>query len=196
MANRRIKIEIGQIFNRLTVLESIGKSKHGHLLYNCKCICGNIKAVTGASLQRKEVQSCGCLKSENTSKMAKDRRGTTHLEKGQAGKNHLYSQYKNGARKRNLEFDLTKDELIEISSKNCYYCAQPPSQFMNSDSDVGKYIYNGIDRLNSKLGYNKENCVPCCKNCNRAKSDMPLEDFYNWVKRLNKFIFKTRFNNE
>lgn len=189
MANIKVKIKEGQVFNRLTVMESIGKSKYGHLLYNCKCSCGNIKAVTGASLKRGEVQSCGCLKSENTTKMGKSRKGTSHLDKGDAGKNHLYLQYKHGAKKRNIEFKLTIEQVVAISSLNCYYCNVEPKQVINKESEIGSYLYNGIDRLDNTLGYTLDNCVPCCKVCNRSKSDMTIDEFYDWIKN----VFETRF---
>jgi hypothetical protein len=189
MANRRVNIEKGQIFNRLTVIEMIGKSNQGHIIYNCKCICGNIKAVIGSSLKRGTQQSCGCLRLENSAKLGKSRQGKSHLDKGESGLNQLYSQYRLGAKYRQLEFNLTKDDFSELSKKNCAYCGQTPTQVMNKISENGKYIYNGIDRVDNKLGYSIDNCVPCCKICNRAKDVMSVDDFYNWIKQ----VFETRF---
>lgn len=189
MANNMVIINKGDVYNRLTVLEPIGKSKHGHLIYNCKCICGNIKAVTGASLKRGEQQSCGCLKRENSIRVGKDRKGKSHLPKGQAGLNHLYLQYKHGAKKRNLEFILTKEQISEITSKNCYYCDMIPIQKMNSESEHGVYLYNGIDRLDNTKGYTIQNCVPCCKQCNLAKNVLSYDEFISWIKK----VFETRY---
>lgn len=33
-------------------------------------------------------------------------------------------------------------------------------------------LYQGIDRVNSKIGYTLGNVVPCCKKCNTVKSDI------------------------
>lgn len=184
MANKRVEIEFGMTYGKLTVIGDSYISTQGHINYLCECSCGNIISTTGSRLKNGTVQSCGCLKKEQTRQMGKNRKGKSHLEKGEAGKNHLYNQYKNAAKKRNIEFLLTKEELIQVSSKNCYYCGIPPSQIMNKKYEIGSYIYNGIDRVNNSIGYTKDNCVPCCKQCNRSKSDLSLEEFYTWIKRV------------
>lgn len=55
----------GNRFGRLTMIESTGESnKHGHLIWKCKCDCGNIHYATGYSLRKGDVKSCGCLLKE------------------------------------------------------------------------------------------------------------------------------------
>lgn len=49
---------------------------------------------------------------------------------------------------------------------------------------------NGIDRVDSNIGYTKDNSVPCCKYCNFAKHTMSEDDFYVWVKRVYEYNFK------
>jgi len=43
---------------------------------------------------------------------------------------------------------------------------------------------NGIDRIDSQLGYNKENCLSCCEICNKAKRDLSLTEFVKWIDRI------------
>ncbi|WP_146203669.1 hypothetical protein [Azospirillum sp. TSO5] len=38
-------------------------------------------------------------------------------------------------------------------------------------------LFNGIDRKDPLKGYTTENCVPCCFEINRAKSDMTIDEF-------------------
>lgn len=45
---------------------------------------------------------------------------------------------------------------------------------------------NGIDRIDSEVGYTKENTVPCCKYCNTAKNTMSYNEFIEWIKRVYK----------
>lgn len=45
-------------------------------------------------------------------------------------------------------------------------------------------LYNGIDRKNSSEGYTLGNSLPCCRVCNRAKSDMDYEEFKQWIKDI------------
>lgn len=45
-------------------------------------------------------------------------------------------------------------------------------------------IYNGIDRQDNSIGYKTENCVPCCKFCNLAKSKFTIKEFQEWINYL------------
>jgi hypothetical protein len=54
----------GQRFGKLQVLERIGSDKRSQgSLFRCKCDCGRVTVVLGASLKRSNTNSCGCLKS-------------------------------------------------------------------------------------------------------------------------------------
>lgn len=50
----------GMKFGKLTAIERVGKNKHGMLLWNCKCDCGNETVVAGGALKSGHTQSCGC----------------------------------------------------------------------------------------------------------------------------------------
>lgn len=56
----------GQKFNRLTVIEKIGK-KRENILWKCECECGNYINLTITQLKRGYVQSCGCIGNETKS---------------------------------------------------------------------------------------------------------------------------------
>ncbi len=58
---------------------------------------------------------------------------------------------------------------------DCFYCGKL------SGWPNGR---NGIDRVDSKIGYYPKNCVSCCKQCNRAKSDQTQNEFYEWIERI------------
>lgn len=45
-------------------------------------------------------------------------------------------------------------------------------------------MYNGIDRVDSEKGYVVGNCVPCCYEVNRAKSNMTQSDFLELVRQI------------
>lgn len=42
----------------------------------------------------------------------------------------------------------------------------------------------GIDRLNNDKGYTVENIVSCCSICNKAKSNLTMEEFLAWIERI------------
>lgn len=104
----------------------------------------------------------------------------------EASKSSLYSRYKCDAKRRNYKFELSKEEFLNLTSKNCYYCNSEPSNIEKSRSNNGDYIYNGIDRVDNDKDYTLDNCVPCCKICNRAKDVMSLKEFKEWVFRIYK----------
>jgi len=70
-----------------------------------------------------------------------------------------YKHYINDAKRRNKYFNLTLKDFEKITSSKCKYCGK----FSNENN------YCGIDRLDNKIGYILENCVPCCDKCNRFK---------------------------
>lgn len=162
---------VGRKFGKLLVLGMFIKRKSGRIVYHCLCDCGNSTSVTGIYLKSGHTTSCGCLRKSKQTSFA---RMCTRL----------YKSYKSGAKRNNLVFDLTKSDLCVFLIENCFYCGQEPSN-QYFDEVTGNIVrYTGIDRVNNTLGYTLGNCVPCCSVCNKAKRDMPLQDFYDWIERL------------
>ena len=54
------------------------------------------------------------------------------------------------------------------------------------------YTYSGIDRVDSNIGYEINNVVSCCNICNRAKSNMKLDEFNEWRMKLAKYALETQ----
>jgi hypothetical protein len=173
---------IGQRFGRLLVVELVrirNKRNVSERHWKCLCDCGKYTTVADRSLKHGQTKSCGCLQIE-----------TIRLELGLASFNKLYKTYKYGAEKRNLIFELSREQFKEITQKNCYYCDKPPSSCVKNKYDNGDYIYNGIDRLNSSNGYTVDNVVPCCWRCNTAKMDVPVDEFISWIKTVYNNLIK------
>ena len=92
---------------------------------------------------------------------------------------YIYKNYKHGAKQRGISFNITKDDVFELIHKPCYLCGRSNLNELKIANST--YKYNGIDRINNNIGYQKDNILPCCKDCNRAKSTMDLESFTNWI---------------
>ena len=60
----------GQKFGRLTVIER-AENKGKHLLWRCKCDCGEICLAAGTHLKSGSKQSCGCLLREHAKGLSK-----------------------------------------------------------------------------------------------------------------------------
>lgn len=67
----------GQKFGRLTVDKFVSKNKYGHVLWLCKCDCGNEITVTTGHLLGGDTASCGCYQSE-CSKQKATKHGQKH----------------------------------------------------------------------------------------------------------------------
>lgn len=100
-------------------------------------------------------------------------------------KNH-YLIVKGRKNSKEKGFDLTLEQFIEKSRQDCFYCGEPPTPTKGYRSWSAYILTNGLDRVDSDVGYLYENVVPCCKYCNFAKSDRSIEEFKKWVKQLAK----------
>ncbi len=99
---------------------------------------------------------------------------------------HL-SDYKSRAKDKNLEWQLTDDEARNYFNSKCNYC-----NTLNN--------YNGIDLVDSTIGYIKNNVVPCCSICNIMKGTKSPKDFIEtitFILSIN-FMIKSmiKFSNE
>jgi hypothetical protein len=52
---------VGQKFNKLTILEYVGKNKQGQSNWLCLCDCGNKHKALASHLKTGNIKSCGCL---------------------------------------------------------------------------------------------------------------------------------------
>jgi hypothetical protein len=174
---------INKTYGYLTVIEKdAADPKAG---YKCLCICNKIVYKDKYYLLNGRPKSCGCKRGFLLS--------VKHTKpNSEAQFNNIFTQYKGGAKIRNLNFLLSFDEFKSIITENCYYCGEPPhiynirgrSSKAAKNYNIVPIYHNGIDRIDSKQGYSIENCVPCCKNCNRVKSDLTYNEFIEYIDRL------------
>lgn len=152
--------------------ESRVPSKNKRSRWLCSCECGNKKEVDAKHLISKAIRSCGCLLKE----VARSR--FLEREPIDALKRQMYLTYISSAKVRGIPMDITEDQFHEIASGDCDYCGSPPSEFKSRlRVEHAPYLANGIDRVDSSVGYVIGNVVPCCKNCNIAKNAMSREVF-------------------
>ncbi len=138
-------------------------------MWSCVCECGNVHKVRSTHLTNGAVKSCGCI----------------NKEKGEnSGRTFLLAEYRCGARDRGLMWDLTIEEFSTLTSSNCVYCGIEP-RYEKITKHNKTYKYNGIDRIDSNIGYVTTNVVSCCGICNRGKSNM---DNRAWEEHLNQLV--------
>jgi hypothetical protein len=161
---------LNKTFGRLYVVEHLGINKFGQHTWLCECNCENKTEIIldSSKLTSGNTQSCGCYKKDK-------------MRKSDSSFNKLYSTYKHNAKSRGLHFGLNKMVFEKLVQGNCHYCGVKPSKPLKNFYGVVDYFYNGIDRVDNKIGYVPENCVSCCETCNRAKRIMGQQEFYSWI---------------
>jgi nicotinamide mononucleotide adenylyltransferase len=73
---------------------------------------------------------------------------------------------------------------MSITSKNCYYCGAAPTRVVGEKQFNGGYTCNGADRINNDVGYELDNCVPCCPDCNKLKHTRTEEELLNQIEKI------------
>lgn len=171
----------GRTFGKLLVLEYSHKTERNENYWKCRCECGNEYEVMGSNLRYNKVKQCN----KCSSKFKK-------LEVGVACFNAIYRNVKQSAESRNLSFDLSKDQVMELIYQPCHYCGEKASNYMNHTNKIGKsngaIHYNGLDRVDNTRGYTIDNVVPCCKYCNNAKWKLTVDEFRDWIIRVSNHL--------
>lgn len=183
---RKSSYSVGQFFGKLEikeVLPSLGAGHHVKL--RCLChYCNTEKVMSGVNIKKRN--SCGCQ--QNNSFEWKNKGPKTlpwQLAKGESARRNLEHQYKKGAARRNLEYNLTTEEFNELVTGNCVYCGDSLTNTKKGQGkSSGDFKYTGIDRVDSSKGYLKENCVSCCWPCNNMKHATKEEDFLNHINKI------------
>ena len=178
----------GQKFGRLIAMRPTKEISRGCVVWECHCECGNECLLDISRLTSGNTRSCGCLAKDHSTKLGKKYgkimgKGNAK-EAGVAGFNAVYKTYIRNAKQTNRDFALSKEEFKNIVIKNCHYCGIKPSNVIRRKSYNGDFTYSGIDRVDSSKGYTVDNCVPCCKLCNGAKSNLSMKEFSSWIYRI------------
>jgi hypothetical protein len=81
-----------------------------------------------------------------------------------------YKSYLSRANNKGLTFDISVEDFYTIVNQDCFYC--------------GSEGTNGLDRIDCKGDYTKDNVVPCCTKCNTMKFIYSPSEFIKHVKKI------------
>jgi len=195
-----IPIIPGEVFGRLVVVSKANYTKWKKTIYTCKCSCGNILDVPQNRLRGNKTRSCGCFAKEQSSIR-------NSLPPGEASWNEWYNNYKKSAIFRDKDFLLPFEDFKILCTHNCYWCGEIPHKWnkyttlkgvntrtripTQNKIDQSWIEVNGIDRLNSSLGYTTTNSVPCCSTCNYMKRCLGEKEFFAHITKIYKHRNKT-----
>lgn len=160
----------GNRYGKLTVVRFLRIEKE-RAVWLCACDCGNEVEKTSNILRHQETgHHCGCRVRELPPMELLDLQGA------------VFSKYRREARKRGLTFELALLEFVALGEQPCRYCRVEHSLEVSRRGLVWRY--NGIDRIDNRIGYAAPNCAPCCFTCNRAKGQMSHDAFVEWIRRV------------
>ena len=177
---RRYCLPDGAVFGRWII-----KKYHGPDGYVCLCVCGHTAVVRRRSLVTGESQSCGCLSRERRRAQGRDSALEGNLRA-------LFCATQIRARRQHHPWRISLHKFRALIFAPCLYCGVSGTNHKKSarKDTAGDFYYNGLDRVDSTRGYVPSNVVPCCKVCNRAKSDMTQADFHAWISQLVSYTTK------
>lgn len=162
----------GQVINGFEFIspEIYGKNLKTKWKVRCPKCFETVVRRTDAILAGK-VKSCGCCKNIQPKKYTIEERYVVDF----------YRTYERVATAiKNTEWEVSVPLFLELISSDCIYCGNPPETRVahKKYSDQASVVYfNGIDRIDSSIGYIEGNIVSCCSMCNRMKMDYQVGDF-------------------
>lgn len=82
--------------------------------------------------------------------------------------NRKYISAKKSARRRNIDFRITREDWIKIKeATNCECCGKLFRKETINDNSPDQ---QSLDRVDNNVGYENENCKAICRLCNELKN--------------------------
>lgn len=166
----------GTTLGKIKILGPVAANITKRARWNCKCECG-----TTFKARVNNISPIGCGKCQL--KITKNTGSVI-----QTALKRSYQRYQLGALARGYAFTITFDFFSRIVLENCHYCNTPPTSTLGESPWIRKrkYLINGIDRKDPKVGYLLGNCLPCCPTCNFAKHKLGYDQFLSLVQTIAK----------
>lgn len=169
----------GETFGWLTAIKRIKGSKYSgkSALWLFRCVCGKYIIKPIHNVKRGRGDSCGCKHGEKMNKT-----------KGFKEYEWLFTKFKGQCIKRKIKVNISLREFLEFTKiDKCHYC-NSIIRWAKHSPDCGKEPENHgyhLDRKDTAMPYNKENCVVCCNRCNYGKSNaFSYEEWYGMTQYL------------
>jgi hypothetical protein len=150
-------------------------------IWNCKCVCGNLKQASSISLRLNKNISCGCKRNKKITERCYT--GGKYISGAEFG------AYKTNAKRRNHQIDMTLEDVENLYEKQNGKCSLSgiPVVFNTTITNGGGKVINGnasIDRRDNSKGYTKDNIQIVDKDVNMAKQRLSQQDFIDMCCRI------------
>jgi hypothetical protein len=172
--NYQAKKLVGQRFNKLLVIERARNDKFGKSMWVCLCDCGNKTIVNSGSLLRNLTTSCGCNKIKYL-----------HHKHYEDIPYYFFRKLENGAIDRGIEFNITIEDIwVQYIKQNKKCAISGLDIFFASSGDKDIERTTSVDRIDSSIGYVKDNIQIVHKRVNIIKGNMTKEELLFWIKTI------------
>lgn len=151
---------IGLRFGRLVVIEKAGKQKDRHILWKCKCDCGNEVVAQSSHLRSGHTRSCGCLQVESVVKK--------NYRHGCSSRSKRFRLYKIWTDMKKRCNNPNNWAFEHYGGRGIKVCSEWENSFANFYRDMAeshnahlaKYGIKDttLDRKDNDLGYSPSNC--------------------------------------
>lgn len=176
-------LKAGQKIGKWTILGEFKQiNKNYHVL--AKCECGYENYINCGRIANGESQSCKCILVGSNNKK------WTGI--GEINGKILY-QIKASAKKRNIEYSISDEFLLELLIKQNKKCFLTGLDLIFS-GDNKKHTAS-LDRIDSNLGYIESNVVWVHKDINILKNSFSWSYILNICERINTYGRKNIQNN-
>ena len=139
------------------------------IIYECKCstiACSNTFLVQKSQLKRSTGLCSSCAAQSKP-----------HITS--------FNGLKRAVKYHGFKTIMSYEEYLEICKiPNCHYCDKPLNRVANRKGTTTVTSYM-LDRMDNKISYLLNNCVPCCWPCNQLKGDLFT---YGQFKKLRLFM--------
>jgi hypothetical protein len=156
-----------KVFGKLKVLHEDLSSNYKHTKWFCECECGTVKSVSGDHLRRGLIKSCGCMTKLKT---GGDISGALWY-------NIANSKLSKRSKRRNLDFNLTKDYVYNLFLEQNGKCALSGVDITLPTKWKGSDYTASLDRIDNTKGYIKGNIQWLHKHVNIMKNSFPQDMF-------------------
>lgn len=181
--SKTIELNINKVFGGLKLLGRSEK-KEKRIFAKCLCIhCNKIAHVELWNLIGEHYKSCGCLK------YALNTKSPRWKGFGEISQTH-FNRLKNGAKKRNLDFDLNIEDIWNLFLNQNRKCAISGLELRFPNSRIDYKSTASLDRIDPKKHYTNDNIQWLHVDVNYAKQSMNNSEFLNLIKQIYSFQYE------
>lgn len=139
--------EVGNKYNKLTVIEFAGKTNGGDSQWLCQCECGNTTTVARGELRKQSTKSCGC-------------------HRASAGGRYKTPEYNSWKDMKNRCYNPKAKYYHCYGARGIVICKGWLDSFVSFMSDMGNKPSSdhSVERKNNDGNYSCGHCDECIKN--------------------------------